>query len=102
MTVNVYVFFNVSEFGHWVCGKSTKNLQPVLSLLFCCSWISSSSFLSVLVCYTCIVHVVYMYMYIHVHVALKQIPQTLWDPGRLLTCASSTLRALRARLAALL
>ena len=31
MSVNLSVFVNVSEFGHWVCGESwhaTKDLQP--------------------------------------------------------------------------
>ena len=68
MLVNVSVFVNVSEFGHWVCGESwhaTKDLQPTAPVLkaghpvsysfVAClfiswdraSWVSFSSFLSV-------------------------------------------------------
>ena len=36
MLVNVSVFVNVSEFGHWLCGESwhaTKDLQPTAPVL---------------------------------------------------------------------
>ena len=91
MSVNVSVFVNVNEFGHWVCGESWHMPQKIFNpppqfsrlgtlcpTLVACLFVSwDGSFLgfflllsvSLLVCYThtCII-IPCIYMYMHMYV----------------------------------